>query len=364
MRIYDLDLYNFRNYHKQKVVFGDGINIFVGDNGSGKTNLLESIYFLSLAKSYKTNDVNLINYNQEFSRIVAKFDSDGRINSTKMIISKNGKKIIFNGSEVSKLSDYIGNLNVLSFLPEDINLIKGSPKDRRYFIDMILGQIDRNYLVELTNYKKLIKQRNEILKGISENVKYDNALLDVINLQAAESAKKVIESRANFVDKINHSLTLVYNKISGNKGIFKFGYQPSISGDVLEAWKSKYKLDLMLKMTNSGPHRDDYMFSIDNLNSKDVSSQGEQRIMIISLILAITEIIRVQKKESPVLLLDDVFSELDTYRQNKLIDYISKFDIQVIITTTHVNEIKEKILNDSKIFIVNGGNIEEDARNE
>ncbi len=363
MKIYDLDLYNFRNYSRQKIVLSEGINFFVGDNGSGKTNLLESIYFLSLAKSYKTNENNLIKFDCDFTRIISNFEASNKINSVKMIISKSGKKVTFNGSEIIKLSDYIGKLNVLSFLPEDINIIKGSPKDRRYFIDMILGQIDKNYLIELSRYKKLIKQRNEILKGISENRKYDNNLLDVISQQAAESAEKIVKLRQIFVEKVNYHLNVVYKKISNNKEIFKFNYLPSVENDILNFWKTKQKMDVILKMTNFGPHRDDYIFEIDENNSRDISSQGEQRIMIISLILAISEIIKKQKHENPVLLLDDVFSELDYYRQNRLMDYISKYDMQVIVTTTNINDIKKDIINKSKIFMVNDGKIKEEVIN-
>jgi len=363
MKLNDLSLYNFRNYNKQEVVFGKGVNFFVGDNGSGKTNLLEAIYFLSLAKSYKTNETNLIRYNHEFTRINANAFARGKKLQLKVIISEKGKRALINSQEVKKLSNYIGTINILSFLPEDLLIIKGSPKDRRYFIDIVYGQIDKQYLFELSNYKILLKQRNELLKKLSESENPDLTLLDILTEQLSVSAKTIVNFRKVFIDKINESLKNMYRFLSDKQSDFVFKYNPSVEGDIESKIKSKYKNDLYLKTTNLGPHRDDYDFLIDKNQAKDNASQGEQRIMVLAIILAISDIIFAKNQERPIFLLDDVFSELDSKRQNKLIRYLMKLETQAIITTTHLDNIEKSILKDSKIFRVQNNTIREDYWN-
>ncbi len=360
MKLENISLYNFRNYEKQEVAFGSGVNFFVGNNGSGKTNLLEAIYFLALAKSYKTNETNLIKYNHEFARIVAKTKNKERSNQLKLIISEKGKKALVNNQEIKKLSDYIGTINILSFLPEDLMIIKGSPKDRRYFIDLIYGQIDKQYLNELSNYKNLLRQRNELLKNLSETDKPDFVLLDVLTEQLSKSAERVVKFRKEFVKEINNSLKSMYRFLSERKHDFVFEYKPSVESQIEDTLKSKYKTDLILKTTNFGPHRDDYRFVTDNLQAKDNASQGEQRIMVLAIILAISEIIYKTKQERPVFLLDDVFSELDGKRQNKLIKYLVELDAQTIITSTSLNHIEKTILENAKVFRVQDNTIREE----
>ncbi|HOO43793.1 MAG TPA: DNA replication/repair protein RecF [Bacillota bacterium] len=360
MKLESIALYNFRNYAKQEIKLGEGVNFFIGENGSGKTNILEAIYFLALTKSYKTNETNLIKYENEFARVHAKAKKNNRTSHLKMIISANGKKVSLNSSEVKKLSDYIGFINVLSFLPEDMMVIKGSPKDRRYFIDLMYGQIDKDYLNELSNYKIVLKQRNELLKRISETDKPDMILLDVLTEQLSESAIKIVEFRKRFVQAINNSLKSMYRFLTDKNNHFAFEYIPSVDKDIEQLLKSKYRTDILLKTTNIGPHRDDYHFILDDLSAKDNASQGEQRIMMLALILAIGDIIYNKKKERPIFLLDDVFSELDTKRQNKLIKYLLELDAQTIITTTNLAKIDASILNNSKIFRVQNNTVREE----
>ncbi|MGE4571158.1 MAG: DNA replication/repair protein RecF [Candidatus Izemoplasmatales bacterium] len=352
MKISHLSLYNYRGYHKQDIAFSEGVNLLIGPNGSGKTNLLEAIYFLSLAKSYKTEDANLIKFNEEFSRIHLSLLSEKGKEDLKVIISKNKKKINLNGHDILKLSDYIGHVNVVSFLPEDMNLIKGPPKDRRYFIDSIIGQMDKNYLLELSNYKNQLKQRNELIKQLSEDRKPDMTLLDIYTEQLAKSAEKIIQYRQVFIKDINLHLKDIHPYLSNSQHQFDFVYIPSISANIENTLKENYKKDLFYKTNTNGPHRDDYGFYINQSLSSDISSQGEQRIMILSLVLSVTEIIYEKKKESPILLLDDVFSELDETRQNKLINYLNQSHLQTIITTTSTNHIQDKILKEANIFYV------------
>ncbi|QWC00030.1 DNA replication/repair protein RecF [Mycoplasmatota bacterium] len=352
MKLNQLSLYNYRGYNKQDIAFGKGVNLFIGDNGSGKTNLLEAIYFLSLAKSYKTEDSNLIKFNQDFSRILTTVDLIDKSYDIKIILSKNKKKIILDGREIQKLSDYIGQVNVVSFLPEDMNLIKGPPKNRRYFIDSIIGQMDRNYLIELSNYKSFLKQRNDLIKKLSEDKNPDMTLLDIYTEQLAKAGEKIISYRNNFINKINLELKSIYPYLANNPYLFEFKYLPSIDSSLEGTLKENYRKDLFVRTTTSGPHRDDYGFLMDDIDAKDIASQGEQRIMILSSLLAVTEIIFHYKKQRPILLLDDVFSELDTTRQNKLIHFLNKSHLQTIITTTTTTNINQEILDDAKIFNV------------
>ena len=198
MKIEKVTLTNFRNYSKQTMDLGSGIHFIIGANGEGKTNFLEALYVLALAKSYKADDVDLIRYGEDFAKIQAIIDSKERKTDLTMIVTEIGKKAIYNGHEVKRLSEYIGNLNVVSFLPEDTNLVKGSPRDRRYYIDVFLGQIDRNYLDDLSKYKYILKQRNELLKKMAESGNNDYTLLDVITEQLADQADRISKRRQLF----------------------------------------------------------------------------------------------------------------------------------------------------------------------
>lgn len=352
MNINHLSLQNYRGYLKQDIAFGKGVNILIGQNGSGKTNLLEAIYFLSLAKSYKTDDVNLIKFNQDFSRIQIDFMAKEKRQNIQMIITKNKKKIILNGHEIQRLSHYIGQINVVSFLPEDMQLIKGPPKHRRYFIDAMIGQMDKNYLIELSRYKKILKERNELIKKLSEDSKPDMTLLDIYTEQLSQSASNMMAFRQQFVRSINDHLKTIHPYLSDQTQLFTFQYLPSITGAVEKTLKDQYRKDLFAKTTTSGPHRDDYSFLIEKLDAKDLASQGQQRVMILALLLSITKIIQATKKEPPIVLLDDVFSELDAIRQNKLINYLNQSHLQTIITTTTTDHIEKNILDNSNIYYV------------
>jgi len=362
MKLENLNLSNFRNYIKQNVVFGKGVNFLIGENGSGKTNLLEAIYFLSLAKSYKTNESNLLRDDSSFARLQAKAIGRNRKYDFKVVITDKGKKTVVNGAEIKKLSNYIGLINVISFLPEDIMIIKGSPKERRLFIDLMHGQMDRQYLKELTNYKVLLKQRNELLKALSETDKPDLTLLDVITEQMSDSADLIVNFRRNFISKINQKLKKMYRFLANNNRDFLFDYKPSVEKNFEKTLKSKYRNDLYLKTTSYGPHRDDYEFRIDNILAKDNASQGEQRVMVLALILAISEIIYDKHGERPIFLLDDVFSELDSIRQNKLIKYLISLEAQTIITSTSLDNIENSVVKEAKIFRVKNNTIREESQ--
>lgn len=272
-----------------------------------------------------------------------------------MIVTTVGKKALVNGQEVKRLSDYIGNLNVISFLPEDMNLIKGSPRERRYFFDVFLGQIDKEYLNNLTSYKYILRQRNELLKKLTETDKLNMTLLDVITEQLAIPANNIMERRVQFVQDICDSVNSMYQRLSNKEEVFELTYQPAILGDPLDFFKNKYKTDIYTKITNYGPHRDDYDFILGSYLARNHASQGEQRMMVLALNMALRDMVYSIKKELPIFLLDDVFSELDSDKQNKLIDFLLETKEQAIITTTSILDIKESILKQAKIFQVKQG---------
>ncbi len=362
MQINKLELHNFRNYHKQTIAFGKYVNFFIGDNGSGKTNLLEAIYFLSLAKSYKTIESNLIRHQHSFARLVCEATINEKTKTMKMILSDQGKQTVIDDRDIKRLSDYIGTIKVLSFLPEDLKIIKGSPRERRFFIDLMYSQMDRQYLNELSHYRILLKQRNELLKTLSEQKQKDLTLLDVVTEQLADSADLIVNFRRNFVKKINLFLSEMYTFLTDQKQRFEFRYLPSVSERFTEVLVSKYQQDMYSKTTNFGPHRDDYEFIVGSFNAKDTASQGEQRMMVLALMLSMGHMIYERFNERPIFLLDDVFSELDAGRQNTLIKYLNQLKAQTIITTTHIDQIDPDILKQSKRFIVKNNQIEEDTQ--
>ncbi len=361
MKIEKVTLTNFRNYVKQTLNLGSGIHFIIGANGEGKTNFLEAFYVLALAKSYRVEDVDLIRYGEDFAKINAMIDSNGRNIELTLVISEIGKKAIFNNSEMKRLSDYIGNLNIVAFLPENMALIKGSPRERRYYVDVFLGQIDRNYLDDLSKYKHILKQRNELLKRMAESRVVDETLLDVITEQLTLQSDRITSRRNVFVKEANLLLDKAYHKLAGNGDRFTIEYLPSITSDDSFAYlKTRYKQDILAKASGFGPHRDDYGFLSDDHLARNRASQGEQRTMILALNMVFAEMVYQAKKERPVFLLDDVFSELDQKRQHNLLEYLEKSEIQTIITSTTIDTIDRHIREKARIFHVEKGYIKED----
>ncbi len=358
-----ITLTNFRNYKQEQIEFGKGIHFIIGSNGEGKTNLLESIYVLALAKSYKSNDQVLIKNEEEMAKIEANILSHSRLYELKMILSIEGKRALINKIEQKRLSDYIGTLKIVSFLPEDMNVIKGSPRERRYFFDIYLGQIDKNYISDLSAYKHILKQRNELLKNMAQAHNPDYLLLDVITNQLSIAMKPIIEKRKRFVNQINAFLEREYHLFSSKNEHYKIEYNPSVENEIEIFLKTKYRTDVFSKTTTHGAHRDDYKFLLNNAPAEDYASGGEQRTLLLTLDMALFELIKVETNEAPLILLDDVFSELDDEKQNKLIAYINKINAQAIITTTSINDIHSALLKNTLIYRVRNGHIKEEQQN-
>lgn len=361
MYISELKIANFRNYDFLKLKLKKKINILIGNNGQGKTNLLESIYVLGITKSHRSFiDNNLIKKNTQKSIIKGTLINEN-IKTNLEIEIENKKKILkIDNNIIKKNSDYISRMNIIIFYPEDLELIKGSPITRRRFLNLELSQLNSNYFLILNDYNKLLKMRNDYLKNNYIDINYLNILTDYL----IEKAVIIFRMRKKIIDKLNQNIEKIYFDIT-NLEKFNIKYKTCIDLDctseeikkrLKEKFNEVYEQEIKFKSTLVGPHRDDFEFYIDNLNLKNYGSQGQQRLAIIALKLGEIEIFRKYKESNPILLLDDVFSELDETKKNNLLKYISK-DIQVIITTTDLNNISDEIVKKAKIIKIDQGKI-------
>ena len=362
-----IELLNYRNYDKISISLNKNINLFIGNNAQGKTNILESIYVLALTKSHRNiNDLNLIKYDKENSRIIGKVKKDNLIDTLEIDISKIDKKVFKNKTKIRKISDYISNLNVILFTPDDLEIIKGSPANRRNLLNIEISQISNKYITILNEYNKLLKTRNEYLKMLYINNLSDKNYLNIITEKLIDKAIKIYQERKKFLDYINNSIGDIYYEITKIKGL-NIKYINNIEVDnydeneirskLQKKYKDNYKRELIQGMTLYGPHRDDFEFYIEKENIKLFGSQGQQRLSVICFKLSEIEIFKVYTNNTPILLLDDIFSEIDKNKKNKLIKFINK-NIQTIITATDLKGISKKIIDNSYIFKVNNGQVE------
>ena len=368
MRIEHLKLTNFRNYSNLDIIFHNNVNIFIGDNGKGKTNILESIYVLSLTKTnrYGIED-NLIKFNEEIAKIEGLIRSDEILKKQKISLTKNKKQIFINDKEMRRIKDYISNFCVISFTPNDLEIVKGSPNIRRNMVNIDISQLHNNYISFLNEFNQVIKIRNEYLKKMNLDGNSDIRYLEVINNKMMDIGIKIYEYRSNFFSKINDLLPTIFKKLTNLEGL-KLNYDSSVDFDNFDEiilrkkyedkLKKNFKVELMQGVTLVGPHRDDFSFNLNGLDMKNFASQGQQRIAVIALKIAEIYLFKEEMGEYPVLLLDDIFSEIDTRKRNKIIKYLLK-DIQSIITTTDINDIEDSLLHDAKIFKVNNDRITE-----
>lgn len=362
-----INLINYRNYEKISISLNNKINIFVGNNAQGKTNILESIYVLALTKSHRNvNDANLICYNKSLTKIEGKIKKESIIDTLEIRITKSDKTVFKNKTHIKKISDYISNLNVILFTPDDLDIIKGSPSIRRNLLNIEISQISKKYITVLNEYNKLLKIRNEYLKMLYINNFSDKKYLDILTDKLIEKAGYIYKERKNFIDAINENISKIYMEITSIEGLsIKYLNNCDINDftdeeirkKLLIKYKENYKKELLQGMTLYGPHRDDFDFFIKEENLKLFGSQGQQRLSVICLKLSEIDIFKKKTNTSPILLLDDIFSEIDKTKKNKLIKFINK-DIQTIITTTDLRGISKKILEEASIFKVVAGNIE------
>lgn len=351
-------LSHFRNYDDLYMEFDKGTNILYGDNAQGKTNVLESIYVSGTTKSHKgSKDRELIQFGQEESHIRTVVEKGGLDYQIDMHLKKNKSKgIAINRIPIKKASELFGILNIVFFSPEDLNIIKNGPLERRRFLDVELCQLDKIYLYNLTKYNKILNQRNRLLKDIN----FKPELLDTLavwDMQLVEYGKKIIQTRKEFVEELNAIVYEIHKKISGNKEELVLKYEPDVIAENMEAQLEKCKeKDLRFGQTSVGPHRDDLCFMIQEIDVRKYGSQGQQRSCALSLKLSEIELVKKSIKETPILILDDVLSELDSNRQNFLLNSIH--DIQTIITCTGLDEFVRNRFEINKIFKVVNGTVE------
>lgn len=337
MWITSLEMQNFRNYESQKIDFSENVNVFYGDNAQGKTNIIEAIFMCSIGKSFRTSkEKETIKHNEEFTNIVLKYQNKDRDGNIKVQIS-NKKTIFVNGVKVKKLSELLGKVNIVLFTPDDINILKNGPDQRRKFLNMMIGQIRPNYVNILNTYTKVMEQRNNYLKQIrdlDDKTKINYKLLDIWDEKLASLSYKICLYRTEFINKISEKIKDIHKNITENKEEIKIEYITESSDEkkLLELIKQRRKLDIIKGYTTKGAHRDDFNIYIDNDLVNVYGSQGQHRTAVLSLKMSELEIIKEETGESPILLLDDFMSELDSKRRKNLLSNIG--DTQVIITCT------------------------------
>lgn len=359
MKIKSLKLKNFRNYDLLSLDFDSETNIFYGDNAQGKTNILEAVYLLGTTKSHRgTKDRDLIQFEKEESHIESFVEKNGIDYQIDIHLKKNSPKgIAINKLPIRKASELFGIVNLVFFSPEDLNIIKNGPAERRRFIDLELSQLDKVYLNNLTNYNRIINQRNHLLKEMGyENHKNLMDTLEIWEMQLVQYGNKIIERRTEFVEEINDIISFIHRKLTGDREELKVVYEPSNKNLSLEqALKKNREKDLKMKSTSVGPHRDDICFLAGDLDIRRYGSQGQQRTAALSLKLSEIELVKRTIHDTPVLLLDDVLSELDKHRQNYLLDSI--YDIQTLITCTGVEDFVNHRFSINKVFYVQNGQV-------
>lgn len=337
--------------------FDKSTNIFYGDNAQGKTNILEAVYLSGTTKSHRgTKDKDMIQFGANESHIETIVEKNGIKYQIDMHLKKNSPKgIAINKIPIRKASELFGIINIVFFSPEDLNIIKNGPGERRRFIDLELSQLDKVYLNNLSNYNRIVNQRNHLLKEIDYN-KGALETLDIWDIQLIQYGNKIIERRQKFIEEINKIISNIHKKLTGNREDIKIVYEPSNGALSFEQalLKNKEK-DLRIKSTSVGPHRDDIAFLVSDIDIRKYGSQGQQRTAALSLKLSEIELVKQSIHDTPVLLLDDVLSELDKHRQNYLLDSIH--DIQTLITCTGVDEFVNHRFSINKVFYVQNGQV-------
>lgn len=358
MIIKSLELENFRNYGALAINFDSRTNILYGDNAQGKTNILEAVYLSATTKSHKgSKDKDIVNFAADESHIRTYVVKDGLEHRVDMHLRKNKSKgIAINGQKIKKAADLLGLLKVVFFSPEDLSIIKNGPSERRRFVDMELCQLDSLYLHDLNNYTKIVNQRNKLLKELYFNPELKDTLF-VWDSQLVSYGSKVIERRTAFVEQLNEIIYGIHAKLSGGKEELKIVYEPDVClEDFEKKLESNRERDIKSKQTCIGPHRDDFSFVIKGVDIRKFGSQGQQRTAALSLKLSEIELVKKLSKDTPLLLLDDVLSELDSSRQNYLLNSIG--NIQTIITCTGLEEFVNNRFEINRVFKVSNGNIE------
>lgn len=357
MYIKELSLKDFRNYEKLKLNLDQGINIFKGDNAQGKTNILEAIYLCATARSHRTHkEKEIIKWESDYAHVKIDLQKKYVEDTIDFHLSQKSKAASINKIPISKLGELFGCINIVMFSPEDLQLIKNSPKERRRFIDIELCQIDKLYYYALKQYHKVLKQRNLALKQYYKSK--DPSVIDIWDIQLEEYAKEIIKKRSDFIKELNEIARAIHQDISGGKEELEVIYEPNVISDEFSQKMNKYReKDILYQTTSVGPHRDDLGFLINGMDVKIYGSQGQQRTVVLSMKLAELNIMTKYIGEEPILLLDDVLSELDDKRQKDLFKYTER--IQTLITCTGIEQSVWNSQKIGKLYNVKEGNLEE-----
>lgn len=375
MYINSVKLNNFRNYRYQEIEFCKGINLIIGDNGHGKTNIIEAIYISSYAKSFRTpRDMEMINFDFDRFNTYVEFVCDEKNNrneSVEICINrKKEKRIKYNDIPITRLQDIIGEIIVVLFSPEDMKLVKDAPAERRRFLDREISALSKGYFAKLIEYNKILNHRNNLLKLIAMG-KADNSQLEVWNEKLADTCIYIMKKRNDFINDLKNYACDINSEMTSNRDKLDIFYDSSMEFSnnseeqkkiIIKSLENSIERDLYRGHTGKGCHKDDIIFMVNEKDLRSYGSQGQKRTCVLSVKLAQTKIIKDKKGFYPVLLLDDVLSELDIKRQNDIIKYAS--NIQTIITSAEINsEILNNLKNSSKFsfkkFIVVDGEISE-----
>ncbi len=357
MYIKSIQLTGYRNYINSTVYFDKGTNILFGDNAQGKTNILESIFMCATTKSHKgAKDKEVINFDEPEAHITLYLDKSGDEIKIDMQLRRDKSKIVaVNGSKIKKATELMGLLNVVLFSPEDLSIIKDGPGERRRFVDTELCQLDAIYLYNLSKYNKIVESRNKLIKDSF----YNQDLLDTLNIwdsQLVSYGCQLIDKRDVFIDELNKIIMEVHSKLTNGKEHLEIKYEPDVEKeDFEEKLRDAREKDIRYKVTSVGPHRDDFSFIVNGIDIRKYGSQGQQRTAALSLKLSEIEIVKKITGHVPVLLLDDVLSELDSNRQNYLLGSIG--DIQTIITCTGLDDFVNNNFQINKVINVVNGSI-------
>ena len=366
MIIKSLELSDYRNYESLLINFDKGTNILYGDNAQGKTNILEAIYMSATTKSHKlSKDKEIIRFGKKEAHIrtiIEKDDIETRVDMH--LRSSKSKGIAIDGVKIKKAAELMGLTKIVFFSPEDLSIIKNGPAERRRFIDIELCQLDNFYLYNLNNYNKIVNQRNNLLKNLFVNPELKDTL-SIWDKQLISYGSKIIERRKQFIDQLNEIIASIHSNLSGEKEKLRLIYEPNVDIEsYASSLENSHDRDIKLKQTTIGPHRDDISFNVISESTNNIEidirkygSQGQQRTAALSLKLSEIELVKKITKDTPILLLDDVLSELDSNRQNFLLNSIG--NIQTIITCTGLDEFVNNRFEVNKVFKVTNGSVSE-----
>lgn len=362
MQIQELKLLNFRNYDKLSISFDKCLNVIYGKNGSGKTNLVEAIYVLALTRSFKqVNDKTLIKKGTNLTRIEGVLNNDYK-NTYKVIITNDGKKVKIDNNKITRISDYISKINIVLFNPNDLKMIKDTPSIRRKYLNIAISQLHIDYLKKLNEYNKVLKIRNAYLKKMYLNGNSLESYLQIITEKLVDIGLDIFNARQNYMNLLNSYIGNIYYNITGNselKVLYVSDFSNKNRNEILALYNKNLKRDLTFGKTNFGVHHDDFIFQLDGLDLKDYGSEGQQKNAVISWKFSEISIFRKEKNVTPILILDDLLSELDIEKIKNILSFIES-DVQTFITTTEIEKISSLLKNHSyQKFYISNGNLEE-----